>query len=51
VRRVLPAHADVVAQGDVAQFNAAQLNRMQLLAGATPEFMNFSHYVLESCLV
>jgi hypothetical protein len=24
---------------------------MQLLAGATPEFMNFSHYVLESCLV
>jgi hypothetical protein len=24
---------------------------MQLLATATPEFMNFSHFVLESCLV
>jgi hypothetical protein len=35
----------------VAQFNEAQLARMQLLAGATPEFMNFSHFVLESCLV
>ena len=38
-------------QGDVAQFNEAQLKRMQLLATATPEFMNFSHFVLESCLV
>ncbi len=35
----------------MAKFNDAQLKRMQLLAGATPEFMNFSHYVLESCLV
>lgn len=35
----------------MAQFNEAQLKRMQLLAGATPEFMNFSHFVLESCLV
>jgi hypothetical protein len=43
--------ADCAAQGDMAQFNEAQLQRMQLLAGATPEFMNFSHFVLESCLV
>jgi hypothetical protein len=43
--------ADCAGQGDMAQFNEAQLQRMQLLAGATPEFMNFSHFVLESCLV
>lgn len=35
----------------MAQFNEAQLKRMQLLATATSEFMNFSHFVLESCLV
>lgn len=44
-----PSDAAALAD-DVAQFNEAQLARMQLLAGATPEFMNFSHFVLESCL-
>ena len=33
------------------RIEAGVLQRMQLLAAATPEFMNFSHFVLESCLV